>query len=163
MSTAMLTSKSKTAASADPQVRPTDPVDHVGLDLWRAFRAYEQAMFERVAKVGFEDIVVADSDVLVHISATGTRLADIAKARGLTKQSIHERVHSLVTRDYLELVADPDDKRARIVRLTKRGHKLAQALKDIKRSLHQEATLTLGVREMLALRKMLAQIDQLLR
>lgn len=54
-------------------------VDHIGVDLWRAFRSYELAMFERVAARGFDDIVVADSDVLIHIAPSGTRMADIAK------------------------------------------------------------------------------------
>lgn len=138
---------------------PATPADHIGVDLWRAFRTYERAMYERVAAIGFPDIAVADSDVLIHVSATGTRLADIAKSHNLTKQSIHERVHSLIGRGYLALSADPHDKRVKVVQLTERGLKLTMALTKVKQGLHREALAALGAADMAKLREMLATID----
>ena len=146
------------AAGGHVQVDNTQ-VDHVGVDLWRAFRSYEQAMFERVAEGGFDDIVVSDSDVLIHIARSGTRLADIAKRMGFSKQAVHERVHSLIARGYLELIADPEDRRAKVVRLTVRGAQLADALAKIKRALHAEIAAALGERGMRTLRKHLAAIE----
>ena len=134
-------------------------VDHLGADLWRAFRRYELAMFQRVAALGFEDIVVADSDVLVHVSRAGARLADISKLRGATKQAVHERVHSLVSRGYLELRDDPKDKRVKVVCFTKRGTLLVEKLKQVKLALHREVTALLGAKQTAALRSMLAKIE----
>jgi DNA-binding MarR family transcriptional regulator len=142
---------------------PHAAVDHVGVDLWRAFRSYEQAMFERVAAGGFADIVVSDSDVLVHVGPSGIRLADIARRMGLTKQAVHERVHSLIVRGYLELSGDPDDRRAKIVQLTARGARLTQALAETKRTLHAEIAATLGERGMTALRRSLATVETIAR
>ncbi len=133
--------------------------DHIGVDLWRAYRTYERVMYQRVAAIGFPDIAVADGDILVHISAEGTRLADIAKSHGLTKQSIHERVHSLISRGYLALSADPQDKRVKIVELTERGRELTLALKKVKQTLHSEAMGALGAADMAKLREMLSKVD----
>lgn len=145
----------------------TDPdingfVDHAGVDLWRAWRAYEAAMYERVAALGFPDIAVADGDILVHITAAGTPFASLAKTRGLSKQAVHERVHSLVKRGYLELMPDPGDKRARIVRHTARGQELVERLKDVKRALHREVEGALGKVQLTTLRQMLAKISGIL-
>jgi DNA-binding MarR family transcriptional regulator len=148
---------------AQADTKADTKIDHVGVDLWRAFRAYEQAMFERVAAGGFDDIVVSDSDVLVHIARSGTRLADIARRMGFSKQAVHERVHSLVVRGYLELMADTEDRRAKVVRLTRRGAQLADALADIKRTLHAEIAEALGERGMKALRKHLLAVETIAR
>ena len=121
------------------------------------FRSYE-----RVAALGFPDIAVADGDILVHITAAGTPFASLAKTRGLSKQAVHERVHSLVKRGYLELMPDPGDKRARIVRHTARGQELVERLKDVKRALHREVEGALGKVQLTTLRQMLAKISGIL-
>lgn len=154
---------SAAAQLVNPSKATTGQIDHVGVDLWRAFRSYELAMFERVAERGFDDIVVADSDVLIHIAIPGTRLADIAKRRGLSKQSVHERVHSLVARGYLHLVDDPEDRRSKIVRFTARGAKMIDALKDVKRGLHEEIQAVIGIRRMTVLRTSLGVIETIAR
>jgi DNA-binding MarR family transcriptional regulator len=134
-------------------------VDHVGVDLWRAFRSYELAMFERVAASGFGDVVVSDSDVMVHVAPSGTRLAEIARRMGLSKQAVHERVHSLIVRGYLALSADPDDRRAKVVQLTERGATLVSALAKVKLALHGEIAAALGEPGLRTLRKNLMAIE----
>ena len=158
----MRTKAKSVATVGQPQV-DQGQVDHVGVDLWRAFRSYELAMFERVAAGGFDDIVVSDSDVLIHVGRSGTRLADIAKRMGFSKQAVHERVHSLIVRGYLELIADPDDRRAKVVQLTQRGAKLVDALAKTKRALHAEIAEALGGRGMKTLRRSLVAIETISR
>jgi DNA-binding MarR family transcriptional regulator len=143
----------------DGDAEVPDRVDHVGVDLWRAFRAYERAMFERVVKDGFEDITVADSDVLVFVGPKGANLNEIARRRGVTKQAVHEQVHGLVERGYLALEVDPKDRRARIARHTNKGRRLTKALREVKNTLHREVAATLGDERLDTLRAMLKQIE----
>jgi DNA-binding MarR family transcriptional regulator len=51
----------------------------------------------------------------------GLRLTEIAERGNMTKQSAGEVVDDLVARGYVERIPDPDDRRAKIVRLTERG------------------------------------------
>ncbi len=122
----------------------SDLVDHVGVDLWFASLAYEQAMFARVAEHGFADISVTDSEILVAIPAGGARMTDVARARRVTKQAAQERIKSLIARGYLAAEPDPEDKRARRLIHTDRGHALRAALNGIKRQLHREVEDRLG-------------------
>jgi DNA-binding MarR family transcriptional regulator len=140
-------------------VEENDLVDHIGADLWRAFRAFELAMFEEVAQSGFGDITVADSDVLVFVGPRGARLTDIAAQRRVSKQAAHEQIHSLVKRGYLVLDADPEDRRARIVRHTERGRALVAALRAVKQKLHNNVAAELGQDRLKALEDMLATIE----
>jgi DNA-binding MarR family transcriptional regulator len=51
----------------------------------------------------------------------GMRLTELAGLAGMTKQSVGEMVDDLVDRGYVERVPDPDDRRAKLIRLTDRG------------------------------------------
>ena len=136
----------------------TDRPDHVGADLWMAFKAYEAAMYDRVAQLEFEDITVADSDVLVQIGPEGQSMVTIASARGVSKQAIQGQVKSLVARGYVQVRPDPTDARAKRVTHTEKGRKLVAALADIKRDLHAEVEASLGADRLALLREMLSQV-----
>ncbi|MEM7723968.1 MAG: MarR family winged helix-turn-helix transcriptional regulator [Pseudomonadota bacterium] len=133
-------------------------VDHIGVDLWVAARAFEQAMFDSVAALGFADVSVADSEILVAIPAKGARMTDVAKSRRVTKQAAQERIKSLIARGYLRTEPDPDDRRAQLLRHTERGRALRHALDTVKRGLHAEIVQTLGPEDVDRLRLALAEI-----
>ncbi len=134
-------------------------VDHLGVDLWIAARDYEREMFERVRALGFEDISVADSEILVAIPKHGARITDVARTRRVTKQAAQERIKSLITRGYLVTQPDPGDKRARILVRSEKGHDLAVALAQVKRDLHAALTERLGEAEVKTLRAALRTIS----
>lgn len=132
--------------------------DHIGVDLWRAFRAFESAMFDRVATLGFDDITVADSEVLVEIGAEGRSLVQIAQARRVSKQAIQGQVRSLVDRGYLAVHPDPHDARAKRVLHTDKGMRLVTELVGVKQSLHAEVLEMLGAEQQELLRANLSLI-----
>ncbi len=134
------------------------PMNHIGADLWHAFRAYEHAMFTRVASNGFEDISQTDSDVLAYVGRRGTQLVTIARQRRVSKQSVHEQVHSLVNRGYLTLAPDPDDRRAKIVMHSDKGRRFVEAMKHVKQALHKEVETALGSTHLTQLEEALATI-----
>ncbi|MEM8749175.1 MAG: MarR family winged helix-turn-helix transcriptional regulator [Pseudomonadota bacterium] len=134
-------------------------VDHIGADLWRAFRAYEAVMYAQVDALGFPDISVADSEILVLIGGRGARLVDIARARRVSKQAAHEQIQSLVRRGYLQTEPDPTDRRAKRVSYTQKGLAFAMALAGVKRDVHQRVLKTLGPTQLAELRALLGKID----
>ncbi len=119
-------------------------VDHVGVDLWRAFRAFEEAMFSALVEAGYADVTLADSDVLAFVGPDGTRSVELAKNRRISKQAAQEQVKRLVARGYLDLAPDPMDRRAKRVTLTKKGEALMRDLVAIKRGLHDSVGTEFG-------------------
>ena len=81
----------------------------------------------RVADTEFSDIRVAHGCVFGNIDPEGSRLTDLAERAGMTKQSVGEVTTDLEQRGYVERAPDPADGRAKIIRLTERGHE-AQTL-----------------------------------
>lgn len=70
---------------------------------------------------GFADLRSSHAAIFMGIAPDGTRLTDLARHAGMTKQAAGELVRYLADHDYLELTADPSDRRAKRVHLTDRG------------------------------------------
>jgi DNA-binding MarR family transcriptional regulator len=81
-----------------------------------------QDMFGRMAAQGFQDVREGHGCVFGFIDfENGSRLTDLAERSGLTKQAVGEAVAELERKGYLERVPDPEDGRAKIIKLTQRG------------------------------------------
>jgi DNA-binding MarR family transcriptional regulator len=70
---------------------------------------------------GFSDLRPGHGCVFSYVDEEGTRLTDLAERSGLTKQSVGEVVADLERQGYVERVPDPQDGRAKIIRLTPHG------------------------------------------
>ncbi|GAA1884266.1 MarR family winged helix-turn-helix transcriptional regulator [Lapillicoccus jejuensis] len=93
----------------------------LGILLFVANRALEQRALDAVAAAGFTDITLAQARVAARIGPEGTRVSDLAEQARVTKQSAAFLVEQLESAGYVERVADPTDRRARLVRLTARA------------------------------------------
>jgi DNA-binding MarR family transcriptional regulator len=70
---------------------------------------------------GITDVRPTHGCVFRFIHGDGMRLTALASLAGLTKQSVGEIVDDLEGLGYLERYPDPTDKRAKLIRLTKKG------------------------------------------
>jgi DNA-binding MarR family transcriptional regulator len=79
-------------------------------------------MFNRMSDNGFIDVREGHGCVFGFIDMEhGSRLTDLAERSGLTKQAVGEAVAELERKGYLERVPDPEDGRAKIIKLSERG------------------------------------------
>jgi len=76
---------------------------------------------DELSKHGYEDLRPTHGCVFRFVREDGMRLTDLAAYAGITKQSAGELVDDLVELGYVERVADPEDRRAKLICLTKRG------------------------------------------
>jgi DNA-binding MarR family transcriptional regulator len=70
---------------------------------------------------GITDVRPTHGCVFRFVHGDGMRLTELASLAGLTKQSVGEIVDDLSGLGYLERFPDPTDKRAKLIRLTKKG------------------------------------------
>jgi DNA-binding MarR family transcriptional regulator len=76
----------------------------------------------RLHEKGFDDIREGHGCVFGFIDVEhGSRLTELAERAGLTKQAVGEAVAELERLGYLERVPDPEDGRAKIIKVTPRG------------------------------------------
>ena len=88
----------------------------------RANRALQSDMVRWAHEQGFEAARFAHNAVFGHLpSRDGARTVDLAERAGMTRQSMGELVRDLADLGIVEMVPDPADGRAKLVRFTELG------------------------------------------
>ncbi len=131
--------------------------DLVGL-LYSAADALTTELSARMQEAGYADVRGAHSCVFANIEPDGMRLTELAERAGMTKQAVGEAVTDLERLGYAERVADPGDGRAKIIRLTDRGHAAQQAGFQVIADIEDEWAERLGAKRVRKMRSLLIDI-----
>jgi DNA-binding MarR family transcriptional regulator len=95
--------------------------------LRRTSRLMVEEITERMEASGYPDSPSRHHPVFEAIDPEGTRVTVLAARAGVTHQAMVQLVAELETRGIVERVADPDDRRARLIRLTDQGREIVRA------------------------------------
>ena len=87
--------------------------------LFRAARLLNDVAVGRIRDATGQEVRVAHTRLLPHIDLDGTRITEIARRAGITKQAVGPLVDELVALGALERIPDPADGRAKLVRFTR--------------------------------------------
>jgi DNA-binding MarR family transcriptional regulator len=93
--------------------------------------------------------------VFQNIRPEGSSITELAEQAQITKQSMGSLVDHMVACGYVESLPDPNDGRAKIVRLTDRGWNLDNAAREILSQIEQEWAEQLGDERMTQLKQTL--------
>jgi DNA-binding MarR family transcriptional regulator len=140
-----------------PQRSATEEMQTLGALLRAPFEAMLDHHFTKLAQAGFADVRIAHGAVLRYIAREGSRITELADRARMTKQSMAELVEYLRARGYVELVPDPSDGRAKLVRLTARGWKVHATLVAISGIFEKQCAQGLGEEKWRQLRALLAE------
>jgi DNA-binding MarR family transcriptional regulator len=113
---------------------------------------------KRVEAAGYTDIRPGHRCVFGTIDPEGSRLTDLAHRANMTKQSVGEATSDLEQRGYVERVPDPNDGRAKIIRLTERGREAQAIARRLIDDLEREWAERYGEERVAALREALEEI-----
>jgi DNA-binding MarR family transcriptional regulator len=136
----------------------TDEQDTLGSLLRRCFEGLVATVYACLAAEGFADLRPAHGAVFRHILPAGMRTTDLAQAAGMAKQSMAYLVGDLETLGYVEILPDPTDGRAKVVRLTGRGREAQTAAARISQEIEGDWGRKVGEPEWKRLRSILADL-----
>ena len=102
--------------------------EHLGWLLGRADLLFAEGVTRAMHERGFAGIRLVHIALIRNVDENGTRISDIARRAGMTKQATGQLVAEFVELGYIRLVADPDDGRAKIARYTAKGKRLLVAI-----------------------------------
>lgn len=122
------------------------------------FRAAEDRIVAALAEAGYADITRAQGRLLAGIDLDGTRLVVLADRARIPKQTALALVNGLEAAGYVERVPDPSDGRARLIRLTARGHGVLPVAIAEEARIEADWQAILGVRRMRAFRRALREL-----
>ena len=125
-----------------------------------AHRALAADLAASMVERGYDDVRPSHGAVFLHVDRRhGTRLGELAARAAITKQSMMQVVDDLEGRGYVRRVPDPDDARAKLVRLTAHGRRCATEFRRAVQVLETRTRKRLGDRGDEALR---AALDRLM-
>jgi DNA-binding MarR family transcriptional regulator len=123
-----------------------------------AFDEFSDELTRRVEAAGYTDIRPGHGCVFGTIEPEGSRLTDLAQRANMTKQSVGEATSDLESRGYVERVPDPEDGRAKIIRLTERGREAQEIGRQLIAEIERDWAERFGEERVAALREALEAI-----
>jgi DNA-binding MarR family transcriptional regulator len=90
-------------------------------------RVVDDAVEEKLIKAGFDDLTRSLGVVFEMLDDAGSRVSDMARRARMTKQGMGQLVAAVEALGYVTRAPDPADKRAQLVKLTRRGHRASAA------------------------------------
>jgi DNA-binding MarR family transcriptional regulator len=128
--------------------RPTN----LAVSLREAFVALNDLVLARLAERGHAVVRAAHSVVFQYLDDTGTTVSLLAERAQMTKQAMAELVQHLERHGYVVRVADPADRRAKLVVPTERGREVVAIAQGLVPELEDRVTRDLGADRVRALR-----------
>jgi DNA-binding MarR family transcriptional regulator len=125
-------------------------------------RVPTQAIHRRIITglnaAGFDDLRLPHMAVLQFPGPDGVRPGVLAERAGMSKQAMNQLLRSLEGLGYLARSDAPDEGRARIVRLTKRGRAAYAKIHEILRDIESEWGAELGSKHFTRLKELLLRV-----
>jgi DNA-binding MarR family transcriptional regulator len=110
---------------------------------------------QRLNEAGHPSIRQGHGCVFRFIHEEGSRLTELAERSGLTKQAVGEVVADLEELGYVERAPDPDDGRAKLIKLTAHGGEARQIAVSIFAEIEREWAERFGPERIAAMRELL--------
>lgn len=115
-------------------------------------------LHRRLAEEGFPGIHPRHGVVFRFIDDAGARLTDLSDRSGITKQAVGEAVTELEQLGFVERAAAADDRRVKIIRLTRQGREAQAAAARILSDIDAHRAQVVGADNLAALRQTLERI-----
>src|SRR5215831_10321859 len=146
--------------SSPPSVRVAPKDMLIGALLRVPAQAIHRRIINELNAAGFEELRVPHMAVLQFPGPDGGRPGLLAERAGISKQAMNQLLRSLEALGYLARSDAPDEGRARIVRLTKRGRAAYAKIHDILRDIEREWNAELGPKHFSQLKALLLRVWQ---
>ena len=135
----------------------TDP--DLGRLLLETYRLLAAEITEAMDERGYPDVKAAHAAVFTNIDRrSGTRLTDLARRARMTKQGMMLLIDELESRGYVRRVPDPEDARAKVVRLPAHGRRCAAEARRVVAGVESRARRDLGIRRYATMREALEML-----
>jgi DNA-binding MarR family transcriptional regulator len=116
------------------------------------YRMLVDALHEELPRRGWDDVRPAYGFVLLALRDSPVALRDLPGVLGTSKQAVSKLVDAMVAAGYVARDTDPDDARAKRVRLSDRGRRLLAAVEEVYAELEQGWAAALGPERLTGLR-----------
>lgn len=130
-----------------PRPRAVDPTTDIGLLALAVAGGVTERIRGRMAADGFGDVRESFGYVVQGLLAGDTTVSALADRLGISAQAVSKTVGELVRAGYVARGTDPEDRRARPLRLTPRGEAMVDASRRARSTVGRQLGRWLGTRD----------------
>ena len=141
---------------SEPDAPPPPPL--IGALLRVPSQAIHRRLIRDLNKAGFGDLRLPHMAVLQFPGPEGIRPTVLAERAGMSKQAMHQLLGTLESLGYVVRSPLPQERGARIVRFTERGHAAYAKIADILRDIEREWVAELGPKRFAQLKGLLGLV-----
>lgn len=135
---------------------------NLGRDINFLSRELSRSLMEKSVARGYKGLKLNWDTVFLNLNfREGSRLVDLAQVNGLSKQAMSQIVADIEQHGYLAKQEDPEDGRARKLKLTARGRKLVQDSLEAYEELEREYEALIGKEKIDTLKQIVSELVQL--
>src|SRR5438132_6625144 len=124
-----------------------------------AVRALEAEVGPALVDRGATELSPSQARALLLVDRTGTRLTELARRAGVTKQAMMQMIDDLQGIGCVRRTPDPEDARAKVVRLTAKGLRQRARARKALQTVESRLRRRLGPRKFEALRLTLEEVS----
>lgn len=135
---------------------------HIGPLLRDPVLTINELVSAGLAERGFADFRPAHGTIGQHIADEGSRVTELADLMQVSKPTVVYLVNDLERLGYVERVADPDDGRAKLVRMTERGVRAQRAGREIVAEIEHDWAKLMGPDDYESLKALLRRLHDAL-
>lgn len=114
------------------------------LDLVRTLYWFDEQLQTRLEALGWGRHGRSQSLILANIANGETRASRMAENLGVSRQAMSQFLNEMAESKLIEVVPDPNDKRARIVRFTPESEAIRDDAKKVLRGMEDELKAAMG-------------------
>jgi len=130
--------------------------------LFKSARLFNELALSRLRALTGHNIREVHTNLFPHIDLEGTRLTELAKRVGVSKQAVSQIVMELESMGTVERIPDPADGRAKLIRFSKEGRMGILGGLSLLKDMEEEFAEVIGTEKMRALHQgLLALLDAL--
>ena len=148
------TTRTTTTRTRNPAT--ATPVQNLNALLNRLARDYDRRLLAKCRERGYRRIRLSHFTLFNHLGLGSARLTDLAERAKITQQAMGKVVKEMEQAGYVEREEDPNDKRAKNIRLTPLGQKLFQDSIAVIEEISEEYDQLIGAQQISALASTLA-------
>lgn len=126
------------------------------MDLMRAYYWFDESLRARLLQRGWGAVARSQSLVLANVANGVTRASRIAENLGVSRQAMSQLLAEMTEKGLIEIIPDPQDRRAQKVAFAPAGEAIRQDAQQILRDLEAEMEGVVGKAAMQTLRVALA-------
>jgi DNA-binding MarR family transcriptional regulator len=117
-------------------------------------------MLRALHENGFDDLNAPHLSAMLWPGPDGMRPSELATRMRVTKQALNYLLRDLERMGYIELVPDPRDRRARLIRLTERGRSAVPVVRGAVAEAQREWAARLGEERFAELIELLVELNE---